>query len=50
MVKKWSEYKAEQRAKRVTEGLKRFELWAHPLDWPAIKRLAERLAKRRAAK
>jgi hypothetical protein len=49
-VKKWSEYKAEQRAKRAKAGLKRFELWAHPMDCPAIKRLAERLMKQRTAK
>lgn len=28
-------------------GLKRRELWAHDLDWPAIKALADRLRKRR---
>lgn len=38
------------RTKRATEGLKRFEVWAHPADWPVIKRLAERLMKRRVVK
>jgi hypothetical protein len=38
------------RAKRAQEGLKRFEIWAHPKDWPLIKRLADRLAKRRNGK
>lgn len=38
------------RARRITEGLKRFEVWAHPKDWPLIKRLVERLAKRRERK
>jgi hypothetical protein len=35
------------RAKRAKMGLKRFELYLHPLDWPAIKKLAQRLTKRR---
>ena len=29
-------------------GLKRRELYAHPEDWPDIKELAEKLARRRA--
>lgn len=29
-------------------GLNRRELYAHPEDWPAIKALANRLARRRA--
>jgi hypothetical protein len=49
-VKKWGEYKAAERAKRTEVGLKRLELWAHPLDWPAIKRYVGRLMKRRVAK
>lgn len=38
------------RAKRATAGLKRFEVWTHPNDWPVIKGLVERLAKRRNGK
>jgi len=32
----------------TTLGLKRRELYAHPEDWPDIKALAEKLARRRA--
>lgn len=42
--------KAEERARRREAGSKPYEVWAHPLDWPIIKRLVDRLAKRRAAK
>lgn len=38
------------RERRITAGLKRFEVWAHPMDWPVIKRLVDKLAKRRNAK
>lgn len=38
------------RAKRAEQGLKRFEVWIHPKEWPILKRYIERLAKRRAAK
>jgi hypothetical protein len=36
------------RAERDALGLKRMELYAHPDDWPAIKALAEKLARKRA--
>ena len=36
------------RAARDALGLRRLELYAHPDDWPAIKALADRLAKRKA--
>ena len=36
------------RAARAALGLRRLELYAHQDDWPAIKALADRLAKRRA--
>lgn len=49
-MKSASERKAEERARRRAEGLRPFEVWAHPKDWPAIKRLVERLAKRRDGK
>jgi len=45
-----AERKAAERARKRAEGLKAFEIWLHPKDWPAVKRLLERLAKRRAAK
>ena len=38
------------RAKRDKEGLKRFEVWLHPAEWPLVKRYVERLAKRRDGK
>lgn len=50
MGKTTSERQQAFRAKRIQEGYKRFQVWAHPADWPVIKRLAERLMKRRAAK
>jgi hypothetical protein len=46
-VKSGSERLAELRARRRKEGLRPFEVWAHPDDQPAIKRYVERLAKRR---
>lgn len=47
MVKKWSEYKAAQRVKRAEAGLKRYEFYLHPSEWPLVKRYIERLARRR---
>lgn len=38
----------KMRAEREALGLKRLELYAHPGDWPAIKALAEKLARKRA--
>lgn len=52
-VSLWSMAKTPQerlealRAKRTKLGLRRFELYVHPLDWPVIKKLAQRLTKRR---
>ena len=43
-----SERVAKLRASCDAQGLRRRELYAHPDDWPAIKALADRLAKRRA--
>lgn len=50
ILKTSAERKAAERARRRSEGLKPFEVWAHPKDWPLIKRLVERLAKRREKK
>ena len=36
------------RVARDALGLRRLELYAHPSDWPAIKALAEKLARKRA--
>lgn len=36
------------REAREALGLKRRELYAHEADWPAVKALAARLAKKRA--
>lgn len=49
-MKTASERKAAERARKRKEGLKAFEVWAHPKDGPLIKRLVERLAKRREKK
>ena len=42
-----AERTARLRYLRTAAGLRRLELWAHPLDWPSIKRLALRMRKRR---
>jgi hypothetical protein len=47
-AKTTSERVAKLRADRDALGLKRLELYAHPDDWPAIKAMAEKLARRRA--
>lgn len=49
-MKTGKERLAELRARRRSEGLRPFEVWAHPKDWPLIKRLVERLTKRRTMK
>ena len=36
------------RQARTEQGLKRIELWAHPDDWEAIKKCAEKLQRKRA--
>lgn len=38
------------REKREKLGLKRFDIYLHPGEWPLVKRYIERLAKRRNAK
>lgn len=48
-MKSPGERKAQERARKRSEGLKPHEVWAHPKDWPLIKKLVERLAKRRAS-
>lgn len=50
MGKTDAEYKAAERARRRESGLKPFEVWTHPMDWPVIKRLVDKLAKRRNEK
>jgi hypothetical protein len=47
MVKKWSEYKAAERARRDAAGLKRFEWWLTPEQGEKVRRFIERLVKRR---
>ena len=47
-AKTGAERVATLRAARDALGLKRLELYAHPDDWPAIKALAEKLARKRA--
>jgi hypothetical protein len=47
-AKTTTERVAAMRAARDALGLRRLELYAHPDDWPAIKALADRVAKRRA--
>ena len=47
-AKTTSERVQAMRAARDALGLKRLELYAHPDDKPAIKALAEKLARKRA--
>lgn len=55
-VSVWSMAKTSQerlqalREKRAQMGLKRFDIYLHPQDWPAVKRFVARLAKRRERK
>ena len=42
-----AERTARLRYLRAAAGLRRLELWAHPLDWPRIKRLSVALRQRR---
>jgi hypothetical protein len=46
-MKSASERKAAERARKRSAGLKAFEVWVHPADWPLVKRYIERLRKRR---
>lgn len=45
MIKKWGEYKAQERARRKEEGLQRFEFWLKPEHAEAVKRFIERLVR-----
>lgn len=47
MTKTARERKADERARRREAGLKPFEVWMHPEDWPLVKKLIDKLAKRR---
>ena len=47
-VKTATERKARERDRKRSEGLRPHEVWAHASDWPLIRRLVERLAKRRS--
>jgi hypothetical protein len=38
---------AKMRAERAAAGLKRLELYVHPDDWPAVKKLAAKLQRKR---
>jgi hypothetical protein len=49
MVKTDAQYKADERARKRNDGLKRIEVWLHPEDWVIVKRLIERLKKRRGS-
>lgn len=49
-LKSGSERQADLRARRREAGLQPKEIWVHPKDWPVVKQLLERLAKRRNAK
>ena len=44
----WRQRQIELRQARTEQGLKRLELFAHPDDWPDIKKCAEKLQRKRA--
>lgn len=50
MVKSNVDRQKSMRERRIAEGLKRYEVWIHPTQWPSVKRFIERLAKRRGSK
>lgn len=50
MGKTEAERKAAERTRRRAAGFQPKEIWVHPLDWPVVKRLLDRLAKRRERK
>lgn len=46
MVQTSRERKAAERERRRAEGLKPYEVWVPPSEWPKVKRYIERLVKR----
>ena len=42
-MKSAAERKAAERARRIKAGLKRYEIWLHPKDWPEVQKLLKRL-------
>lgn len=50
MVKSNVERQKAMREKRIQDGLKRYEVWCHPKDWPTVKLLVKKLAKWRGGK
>lgn len=47
MGKTNAEHQKAWRERMREAGYKLMQVWAHPADWPAIKRYADRLRKRR---
>lgn len=45
-MKTASERKAAERAKKRSAGLRAYEIWAHPQDWPRIRKYIDRLLRR----
>lgn len=48
MAKTDAERKAAERERRAALGLKRFEIWLHPKDWPLVQRFVEQIRKARS--
>lgn len=46
-MKGWAEIKAAQRTRLRGLGLVEKHVWVHPLDWPALKKLAAKLRTKR---
>jgi len=48
MPKTAAERKAEERARRIENGLRRYEVWLHPSEWPVVAKVVQRLQRRRS--
>lgn len=44
-----AERKAAERDRKRKAGLRKYEVWLHPSEWPAVKRYIERISKRHAS-
>jgi hypothetical protein len=49
-MKNAAERKAAERARRRAEGLKPFEIWLRPQEWPLVKAYVARLRRRKDKK
>ena len=50
MVESNADRQRKLRESLKAQGLRRYDVWVKPSEWPAVKALLERLAKRREKK